>query len=495
MKTKAAKKSRKTATGCRPDQLFGAWAIEPARFQQLHQQAMKVDLVALGESLARQKTADSPDSPVPSQRPDIGGDDTDDSTMDETDLGYEVQSGIAKVSLTGPLTKYSTSFQSLFGGTSTVNARRALRLADDDPEVLGIMLLIDSPGGTVAGTSDLGDTIAGLSKPCYAYIADCGASAAYWAASQADKVYCNSTADVGCIGTVLVLEDSSKAYEQAGVVVHSVSSGGMKGAGTDGTPVTDDQLKYFQSLVDDTTELFVSAVAAGRKMSVPQARALADGRVHVGAKAQQLGLVDQVASLDDAMQSLFLESLKMSNDPTTAFQAQYPDAYQAIYDSGKQAGAAEAAPKAASVNELLAEFPNDKGFCLDQLTGNASISDARKAYIAKQADLIAALQTANEKHEADAKTREHLARLAEAAHPQTEGFIGVVTSAGGKSGRDPKAAFEQQVKVLTDGGANRTDAVNKVATNDPELYAAYLAASQAAYDNAAIQRARAAINR
>jgi signal peptide peptidase SppA len=297
----------KTSTGCRPAQLFGLWAIEPSRFNVMYQQAMKIDLLALGKLRAEQK-ADSPSAPLPSADPDI---DSEDDEMDQQLYGN--QDGIATVTLSGPLTKYTSSFQSLFGGTSTVMARRALRAADADDDVDGVMLVIDSPGGTVAGTADLAEAIAAVSKPCYAYIADLGASAAYWCAAVTNRVYCNLTAAVGCIGVLTVLEDTSKMYEQAGVKVHVITSdvpGGdtMKGAGTDGAPITDEQVAYFKSLANDTNQCFVAGIAAGRKMSVDQAARLADGRVHIGAKAQGLGLVDEVAPYAKAMSDLYAQA-------------------------------------------------------------------------------------------------------------------------------------------------------------------------------------------
>src|SRR5581483_9650939 len=104
--------------------------------------------------------------------------------------------------------------QSSMGGTSTVMARRDIRQAVADQDVAGILLAIDSPGGTVAGTDDLAAEVrqARTSKPVWAAIDDLGASAAYWVASQTQRVTVNSpTALVGSIGTLQVIRDLSAA--------------------------------------------------------------------------------------------------------------------------------------------------------------------------------------------------------------------------------------------------------------------------------------------
>src|SRR5690606_31819803 len=129
----------------------------------------------------------------------------------------------------GAMTKQGSSF----GGASTVRTRRAIRSAAADKSVSAIMLLIDSPGGSVSGTSDLADDVANAKKkkPVYAYIEDTCCSAAYWVASQCSAIYANPTAIVGSIGTYMVVADYSRMAENAGVKVHCISTGKYKGAG------------------------------------------------------------------------------------------------------------------------------------------------------------------------------------------------------------------------------------------------------------------------
>ncbi len=203
--------------------------------------------------------------------------------------------GIAVVSITGPMTKYETSFQALLGGASTVRTRQALRAAVRDPDVLGIMVVVDSPGGTVAGTSDLADDIraADKRKPTYGYVSDRAASAALWAVSGGRLVFGNKLAQIGSIGAFAVLQDTSGVYAQRGVKVHVISSAPpLKGAGVDGTEFTPPQLAEWERQMKALADVFAADLAEGRRRPKEWADALHTGEMWVAAKAVELGLID-----------------------------------------------------------------------------------------------------------------------------------------------------------------------------------------------------------
>jgi ClpP class serine protease len=156
--------------------------------------------------------------------------------------------------------------QSWMGGTATLQLRRDIRAAAADPNVSAILLAIDSPGGTAAGTADLAADVraAARQKPVWAQIEDLGASAAYWLASQADQVFANTARRpmVGSIGTYQTVYDLSAAAEQEGVKVFHFATGPLKGAGMPGTPVTEEQQADFQGRVDAVQDSFDAAVRA-----------------------------------------------------------------------------------------------------------------------------------------------------------------------------------------------------------------------------------------
>lgn len=216
---------------------------------------------------------------------------------------YQVDvAGIAHIPMMGHMMK----IDSKFGGTNTLRTRHAVRTAATDTDVKAILLSIDSPGGTVAGTEELARDVANANavKPVFAHIDDLGASAAMWVASQAGHISANATALVGSIGVVAVLEDSSKAAEKEGITVHVISTGKFKGAGIQGTKITDEHLAEIQEMVDDLNGHFLAAVSDGRQMPMDAVEAIADGRIHIAAKALDMGLIDAVQSGDETVEMI-----------------------------------------------------------------------------------------------------------------------------------------------------------------------------------------------
>lgn len=211
--------------------------------------------------------------------------------------------GIVEIRLAGTLMKHISSLEE---GTSTVLARRQIRAAAAAEQVRGILLVVDSPGGTVAGTAELAAEIraARQRKPVHAHIEDIGASAAYLIASQADRLTASESAIVGGIGVYTVVHDLSRMAEQSGIQVHVVRFGEFKGAGTPGTPITEEQLAEWQRVVDQFGEDFIATVALGRGMTVDDVRALADGRVWKGADAKKHRFVDAIESYDQTIAQL-----------------------------------------------------------------------------------------------------------------------------------------------------------------------------------------------
>lgn len=224
-------------------------------------------------------------------------------SFDQEEQPYQMQGNVAVIEVSGPMTKKPTSMSWLFGGASTLMTRYAIRQALKDSAVSSILLLIDSPGGQVAGTADLGIEIrkASEAKPVVAYIEDYCCSAAYWIACQASKVYSNQTAMVGSIGTILVMRDYSKAFAEAGVRVHAITAGKWKGIGVVGTKLTDDQLAELQREVDAYNDHFVDAVAQGRAISREAAETLNTAEVWIGSDAVDAGLVDDILPLDEVL--------------------------------------------------------------------------------------------------------------------------------------------------------------------------------------------------
>lgn len=354
------------------DQYVGVWSILERHANALLQQAQQVNI----QLHLEQNGTPERQAAIASQA--------------STELNV-TREGIAIIELNGSLTKQASSFAS---SRSTVAARRQVRAAAADESITGILLYIDSPGGMVAGTKDLADdiTAAKHKKPVYAYIEDLGASAAYWIASQADKVYANDAAEVGSIGVFMVVTDWKAFAEKEGAKVHVVRFGEFKGAGVAGTEVTDAQLAEWQRSVDNFGAMFIDAIAAGRKLTKAQAAQLADGRIHPAAAAVDLKLIDGVQTLDATLASLVVagngqkqKGKKMSTTASTDAPAREP----------------------ATAAQLKAEFPDSSAeFRMDQLEKGATLQEAHKAYSAYLGEQLAKEKEAREAAEKKAAEAE-----------------------------------------------------------------------------------------
>lgn len=224
----------------------------------------------------------------------------------ESGPGYSITNGVAVIPVQGMMLPRRTWATELFGISTMPEMEERIDAAAHDKAVNAIMLDGDSPGGTADRTPQFADAIhsAKKRKPVVAHIQNVGASAAYYALSQADKVYASRGAVVGSIGTYAVLPDFSEAAAREGVKMHVIKAGAMKGTGVPGTKVTQAQLDDEQRVVDQINENFVKGVARGRRITLAQARSLADGRVHVDGAAQELGLIDGIRSRQEVFSEL-----------------------------------------------------------------------------------------------------------------------------------------------------------------------------------------------
>jgi signal peptide peptidase SppA len=225
------------------------------------------------------------------------------------DSGYDVLEGIAVIPVYGTLVQKLGTLRPYSGMTGYDGIRRVFLTAINDPEVKGICLDIDSPGGEVAGCFDLVDLIYAErgKKPVYAILSENAFSAAYAIASAADKIYVPRTGGVGSVGVIVIHCDWSQHIKDDGLKVSIITYGNRKAESNPYVALSDEAKAAIQHDVDEMGRLFVSTVSRNRGLSETVIRNT-QAACYLAAEGVQMGLADVVASPDVAFQELMKES-------------------------------------------------------------------------------------------------------------------------------------------------------------------------------------------
>jgi signal peptide peptidase SppA len=234
-----------------------------------------------------------------------------------------VQDGVAIIPLEGVIAKRMNLFSRISGGVSTQLFQRDLAQALNDEEVRSIILLVDSPGGSVDGTQAAAHAVrAGRDRKPIVVLADgLMASAAYWIGSAASQIFISDdTTVVGSIGVLAEHVDWSKYEDSQGYKVTEITAGKYKRIASEHAPLSLEGAASIQDQVDTIYSIFVNDVAANRGKSAEEVlNNMADGRIFIGQKAITAGLADGVKSLSD-----IIEMLNSNADKATNLGAKVP---------------------------------------------------------------------------------------------------------------------------------------------------------------------------
>lgn len=169
----------------------------------------------------------------------------------------------------------------------------------DDSNNKGILLYVDSPGGTVYESEELYQKLKEYKettkRPIWDYMAHYAASGGYMVSMASDKIYANSNTTTGSIGVIMSGYDMSGLYKKLGIRYVSITSGKNK----DSSKFTDEQIAIYQDQINEAYEEFVNIVADGRDMSVEDVKKLADGRTYTAKQAKNNGLIDEISLYPD----------------------------------------------------------------------------------------------------------------------------------------------------------------------------------------------------
>ena len=192
------------------------------------------------------------------------------------------------VPLRGVIGKNLSRLDTLTGAADVDEFTSALEMFESDDEVEVILVDISSPGGTVTGVEEAAATLARSKKKTVAFTDTEAASAAYWIGSAADRFVATPSATVGSVGVYMAIPDVSEAYKQMGVKMEVIKSGTLKGAGIEGTSLSDAQRADLQEQVNGIHADFRAAVRGKRRLVNDEDM---EGQVFSGKVAARKGLV------------------------------------------------------------------------------------------------------------------------------------------------------------------------------------------------------------
>lgn len=186
--------------------------------------------------------------------------------------------------------------------------------------VKAIVLRINSPGGMVAPSQEIYQEIkkACKEKKVIVSMESVAASGGYYIACTADKIVANPGTLVGSIGVILQIENIEELLNKIGLRRKVVKSGKYKDIGSITRPMTEEEEAILQVFSDDIYNQFVDAVAEGRSMKREEVLKIADGRIFTGAQAIELGLVDRLGNLQDAI-SIAGEMVGIEGEPKAIY--------------------------------------------------------------------------------------------------------------------------------------------------------------------------------
>jgi protease-4 len=172
-----------------------------------------------------------------------------------------------------------------------------------DGSIKAVVVRIESPGGGVSSSQELYEEIrrTAQEKPVVVSMGSVAASGGYYIACAAQKIYANPGTITGSIGVILQFTNFEELLKKIGFRMEVVKSGPYKDVGNPGREMTPEERAYLQKLVDNVHQQFVRDVARGRHMKVEKVREVADGRIFTGEQAMELGLVDELGDLKDAI--------------------------------------------------------------------------------------------------------------------------------------------------------------------------------------------------
>jgi len=216
--------------------------------------------------------------------------------------------------------------------TSSRNIIDQIDAYREDDNVKAIILRINSPGGSVGPSQEIYREVlkAREKKKVIASIGSVGASGGYYVACASDLIVVNPGTITGSIGVVMEFSNVEELLKKIGLRSFVIKSGRHKDIGSPLREMTPEDKSILQGVIDSVHSQFIRAVAEGRNMEERKVRQIADGRIFSGEQARELGLVDRLGSLQDAIE-IAAEMVGIKGKPTVIYPRKKLSLYEMLF--------------------------------------------------------------------------------------------------------------------------------------------------------------------
>ncbi|MGL4360487.1 MAG: signal peptide peptidase SppA [Sediminibacterium sp.] len=224
----------------------------------------------------------------------------------------------------------------MIGSDKFKNLLRKLRF---DKDIKGVVLRVNSPGGSALASEVIWREISLLrkEKPVVVSMGDVAASGGYYIACNADQVFANANTITGSIGVFSVVPNFQSFFKnKLGITFDGVKTAPYANMGASDKPLTEAEKRFFQASVDSIYDTFKSRVAAGRKKDKLYIDSIAQGRVWTGVRAKEIGLVDKIGTLQDAIETTASLAKVEKNDYRIKEYPEKKTFFQQIMDGYKK---------------------------------------------------------------------------------------------------------------------------------------------------------------
>ncbi len=222
--------------------------------------------------------------------------------LDGTDIKPEGNDQVAVIVASGSI----VGGEQAPGTIGSESTGRLIRHAADSEKVKAVVLRVDSGGGSAMASEFIREELLRLQatgKPLIVSMSSVAASGGYWISMSADEIWASPTTITGSIGVIAMFPTIPRALDRMGLHVDGVGTTPFSGSFRPDRPLSDNARDILQIIVDSGYQDFLTKVSGSRDMEVKEVDQIGQGRVWTGARAHELGLVDKLGGLEDAVAS------------------------------------------------------------------------------------------------------------------------------------------------------------------------------------------------